>query len=134
MVGLIDDLERQLRSSAPKTARLQLGELRECASKAATAKARKSCERRLDSLAESSPYFRGAARRHVGERADIAIDGIERILDGMIKLARARDNRKGERGITKILVDFQKKRRKPIYRPINSVRRTRTSATADSQS
>jgi hypothetical protein len=117
-IGLIDGLERQLCSSAPKTAKLHLAELRECASKATTANARKLCEQRLDRLSESTPFFRGAARRHVGEHADIAIDGIERSLEGMIKLARVRGDKKAERRITKILADFQEKRRKPIYKPI----------------
>ena len=115
MVGLIEGLERQLSSSAPKTARMQLGEVRECIGRAASAKARKSCERMLDTLAESSPYFKGAARRHVGEQVDIILDGTERVLGGMARIARARGNRKGERGITKILVDFCRKRRKPLY-------------------
>jgi hypothetical protein len=116
-IGMIDDLERQLCLSAPKTARLQLAELRECASKAATAKERKSCERRLDRLTESAPFFRGAARRLVGKRADIAIDGAERLLEVMIKLARVRGNKKAERRITKTLVDFRKKRSNLIHRP-----------------
>jgi hypothetical protein len=117
-IDLIDGLERQLCSSAPKTARLQLAELRECASKATTIKARKSCEQRLDKLIESTPFFRAAARRHVGERADITIDGIERSLEGMINLARVRGDKKAERRIAKILADFRKNRRKPIYKPI----------------
>jgi hypothetical protein len=117
-IDLIDGLERQLCSSAPKTARLQLAELRECASKATTVKARKSCEQRLDKLVESTPFFRAAARRHVGERADIAIDGIERSLERMINLARVRGDKRAERRIAKILADFRKNRRKPIYKPI----------------
>jgi hypothetical protein len=120
-IDLIDGLERQLCSSAPKTARLQLAELRECASKATTIKARKSCEQRLDKLIESTPFFRAAARRHVGERADITIDGIERSLEGMINLARVRGDKKAERRIAKILADFRKNRRKPIYKPVKKI-------------
>jgi hypothetical protein len=41
-------------------------------------------------------------------------------METMIKLARAREKRKAERGIAKILADFRKKRRKPIYKPIRS--------------
>jgi len=123
-IGLIDGLERQLSSSAPKTARLQLAELRECASKATTAKARKSCERRLDRLSESTPFFRGAARRHIGGQADLAIDGTERFIESMIKLAHVQGKKEAERGMRKILADFRKKRRKPIYKPIHPVQRT----------
>jgi hypothetical protein len=125
IIALIDGLERQLCRSAPKAARLQLEKLRECASKASTAAARKSCERKLDRLTESTPFFRGAARRYVGERADIAIDGVERVLEGMIKLARVQGNKKAVRGIAKILADFRVKRRKPIYKPINAIPRTK---------
>jgi hypothetical protein len=107
IIGSIDGLERQLGSSASKRARSQLGELRECASKAATAKARKLCERRLDSLAESSPCFRGAARRYVLTAIN---DSVERVLKAFIKVARVRGNRKAERGITKLLVDFDSKK------------------------
>jgi hypothetical protein len=117
-IGLINGLERQLCPSAPKAAKLQLAELRERAIKATTAKVRKSCERRLDRISESTLFFRGAVRRHVGEQVDIAVDGIERIVEGMVKVARVRGNKKAERGITKILADFRKKRRKPIYKPI----------------
>jgi hypothetical protein len=118
VISLIDGLERQLCSSAPKTAKFQLAELRECASKPTTVTARKLCERRLDRLSESTSFFRGAARRHVGEHADIAIDGIEWSLEGMTKLARVRGDKRAERRIAKILADFRKKRRKPIYKPI----------------
>ena len=122
-IGLIDGLERQLSSSAPKTARLRLAELRESINKAATAEKRKSWERRLDRLAESTPFFKGVARRYVGTRMDIAIDGIERSIEGMAKLARTRGNKKAEKGILKILVDFRKKRRKPVCKPINAVKK-----------
>jgi hypothetical protein len=124
MVGSIDGLERQLPSSAPKAARLHLGELRESASKASSAQARKSCERRLDSLLESLPCFRGAFRRYVGERVDSAIDVMESVMETMSRVARLQGKRKAERGITKLLVDFRKKRRKPIYKPIKPVQRT----------
>jgi hypothetical protein len=119
-IGLIDGLERQLSSSAPKTAKLKLAELHECINKAVTAKKRKSWERRLDGLTESTPFFKGATRRYIGARMDIAIDGVERSIEGMGKLARARGDKKAEKGIAKILVDFRKKRRKPIYKPINA--------------
>jgi hypothetical protein len=99
-----------------------LAELRECASKATTVKARKSCEQRLDKLVERTPFFRAAAWRHVGERADIAIDGIERSVEGMINLARVRGDKKAERRIAKMLADFRKNRRKPIYKPIKKDR------------
>jgi hypothetical protein len=81
----------------------------------------------LDTLAESSPYFKGAVRRHVGEQVAIILDGTERAMEGMVKLARAQGNRKGERGITKLLMDFRKKRRKPLYKPVKSVQRARIS-------
>ena len=119
-IGIVDGLERHLCPSAPKMARLQLAQLREYVSKARTAKTRKLWERRCDRLAESTPFFRGATRRHIGAQADIAIDGLEALMGTMIKLARVRGKRKAERGIAKILADFRKKRRKPIYRPIQS--------------
>ena len=115
-IGLIDGLERQLSSSAPKAARLQLAEIRECASRATTAKARRLCERRLDRLGESTPFFRGAVRR----------DGYERLIESMAKLAQAHGKKEAERGIHKILADFRKKRRKPIYKPIHTLPRTAT--------
>jgi hypothetical protein len=125
---LIDGLERQLCSSAPKRAKLQLAELRECASKATTAKARKAWERRCDRLGESTPFFRGAVRRHIGEQMDIAIDGMDGAIEAMAKLAKAQGNTKAERGIAKTLADFRKKRRKPVYKPIHSIQRRRTGA------
>lgn len=130
IIGTIDGVERQLRSSTPKSARLQLAELRECARKATTAKARKSCERRLDRLGESTPFFRGAVRRHIGEAADIVVDETERAIEAMAKLAHARGNKKAERGIHKVLADFRKKRSKPIYKSIHSARRARASSEA----
>jgi hypothetical protein len=78
----------------------------------------------LDKLGESTPFFWAAVRRLIGEQAEIAIDGIET----MIKLARVRRNKKAEKGITKILADFRKTRRKPIYKPVNSMRRTLANA------
>jgi hypothetical protein len=122
VIGLIDGLERQLSSSAPKTAKLKLSELRECINKAATSKKRKSLERRLDRLTESSSFFKAAARRHIGARMDVAIDGLERSIEGMIKLAQVRGNKDGTRKITNLLVDFRKKR-KPIYKPINDAKK-----------
>jgi biotin synthase-related radical SAM superfamily protein len=123
VIGLIDGLEQQLRSSAPKTARLKLAELRECINKAVTAKKRKSWERRLDRLTESSSFFKAAARRHVGARMDVALDARERSIEGMIKLAQVRGNKVGARKITKLLADFRKKRRKPIYKPISDAKK-----------
>lgn len=121
MIRVVDGLERQLSSSAPKTARLQLVELRECASKATTARARKSYEQRVDRLVKSTPFFRSAGRRYIGELSDIAIDETERTIESMAKLAKAQGNKKAEREIPKILANFQEKRRKPIYKPIHSV-------------
>jgi hypothetical protein len=46
----------------------------------------------------------------------------------MAGLARARGKKRAERGIKKVLGDFRKKRRKPIYKPINSMQRTGASA------
>jgi hypothetical protein len=130
IIGLIDGVERQLSSSTPKAARSQLAELRECAKKAKTARARKLCERRVDRLGESTPFFRGAVRRHIGEAADIVVDETERAIEAMARLAHARGNKKAERGIHKILADFRKKRRKPIYKSIHSTQRARASSEA----
>ena len=130
-VGMVDRLSRQLPSSAPKKAQLQLAELRERACKPTTARMRKSWERSCDRLTESAPYFRGAARRVIGDLADIAIDGAEHCLSSMAGLARARGNKEAEKGIKKTLRDFRKKRRKPIYKPIKSVQRTRLRRVAD---
>jgi hypothetical protein len=84
----------------------------------------------VDRLGESTPFFRGAVRRHIGEAADIAIDGYEALMETFLKIARARGNKKAVRGITKILADFRKKRRKPIYKSILSAQRARASREA----
>ena len=117
-IGLIDGLERQLRSSAPKTARLQLAELRGCAIKASNAKARNSLKRKIDKLVESTPYFRGASRRVIGEYADLSMDATERCFEGLIRFARVRGDKKAERKLTKSLSNLRKKRRKPFYKPV----------------
>ena len=124
MTRLIAGVERNLSASSPKTARAQLEALRKRVSNAISAQERKSCERRMDRLSESTAFFRAACRRYIGEQADIAVDGIERCIDSMRRLARARGNKKAERGRKRVLGDFRKKRRKPIYKPINSLERT----------
>jgi hypothetical protein len=124
-IGLIDRLERQLSPSAPKTARVQLAAVRVQASRSNTARARKSCEQRLDKLTESTPHFRGAARRVVGELADIAIDEAERYMESMSGLARVKGKKSAARVIEESLADFRKKRRKPIYKPIQAMSRMR---------
>ena len=53
-IGLIDGLERSLRGSTRKMARVQLAVVREHASKAVTSQARKLCDRRLDKLVEQA--------------------------------------------------------------------------------
>jgi len=118
MMGHIDGVERNLSTSAPRAARAQLEELRSRVNRAVSARSRKACERRADRLTESTPYFRAACRRHIGQEADICIDGIERCIESMAGLARAQGRRRVERKIEKILRDFRKRRRKPIYRPI----------------
>ena len=120
MMCCIDDVERNLAASAPKTAKVQLGELRKRVSDAVSPQARKSCERRLDRLSESTPCFRAAGRRLIGERADIAVDAMEQCVESMARLAQARGNKQAERGIRRLLGDFKKKRRKPIYKPIHA--------------
>jgi hypothetical protein len=119
MMGFIDGVKWNLAASAPKMAGLQLEELRKRVCGAATAQARKSCERRMDRLGESTSFSRAACRRLIGERADIAVDGMEQCVESMIRLAQARGDKRAERGIRKILGDFQKKWRKPIYKPIH---------------
>ena len=99
MMGCVDDLEKNLAVSIPKTARVQLEELRKRMSDAVSPQARKSCERRLDRLSESASYFRAAGRRLVGERADIIIDGMERCVEGMGRLAQARGHKQAAIGI-----------------------------------
>jgi hypothetical protein len=84
-------------------------------------KSAKSYEQRVDRLVKSTPFFRGAGRRCIGELSDITIDKIERTIESMAKFAKAQGKKKAEREIHKILANFRKKRRKPIYKPIHSV-------------
>jgi hypothetical protein len=121
-IGLLDDLEKQLSFSTPKATRLKLAELRESINKITTARKRKSWERRMDRLYESSPFIKAASRRLIGLRMDAALDGLEQSIEGMIKLAKVQGKKDGARKITDLLVDFRKKR-KPIYKPINAVKK-----------
>lgn len=122
-IGLLDDLEKQLSFSTPKTTRLKLAELRESINKITTARKRKSWKRRMDRLYESSPSIKAASRRLIGLRMDAAIDGLEQSIEKMSKLAQVRGNKVGARKITKLLADFRKKRRKPIYKPISDAKK-----------
>ena len=122
ILGTISGVERHLSRVAPKSAGLQLTEIHEQVKRAKTARARKSCERELDNLGESTPYFRGAVRRHIGEQMDIAIDKIENATKAMIKLARVSGKHDAANRISKSLRKFRKNRQKPIYKPLKHSR------------
>jgi hypothetical protein len=84
MLESIDDVERNLCRSAPRTAHVHLDELRERTRSARNGRGRKRIDRDFDALLESAPYFRAAARRSI--RRDI--ETVRTALRGLLRRAR----------------------------------------------
>jgi hypothetical protein len=90
MTGLLDGIEQSLCASAPKTAYAQLREVRQSVLSVASARARLACERRIDRLARSTPWFRRATKRHLSREVTHAVrDAIAMLKTAAPYLTRA---------------------------------------------
>ena len=80
ILGLIDGIERQLRSSTPKRARARLAEFRALVPTVRTTSDRRRYEVELEKLLQSASYFRGAAWRYLTPKAVAALHAATDVL------------------------------------------------------
>jgi hypothetical protein len=87
-LDLVDGFHRHLSASAPRSAHNSFDSVRQEIRRARRQHEMKGIEKRLETLLESRPYFRGAGRRFIQEGFKRAITGFEELRRGFEALKK----------------------------------------------
>lgn len=112
MFETIDGLTAHLSASAPASARAQLAAARGKVSAAHDAATRRRCESRVNTLAESEPWFRGAAKRYLRPKVQKAILDATRVWIRAARVLPAEERRAAVEQRLAAFDNMQRRRRR----------------------
>lgn len=108
MFETVDGLTAHLSASAPASARAQLAGIRVQVSAADNAARRRRCESRVNTLVESQPWFRGAAKRYLLPKVQQAMLEATRVWIQAVRALPADERRAAAK---RTLASFERSRR-----------------------